>query len=198
MSTAEVDRHRLLEILDNRAKDFAAYAAGLCRKLAARPPAPSPAAIEAAFDAHLREWKKVPRPDETRQSDAEVRALMQQPMEIALVAAYAVDFGPAPAPEAASPLREPSQGPTEAPFATLVRNGIAKARAKHKNINSAHEAYAVILEELDEFWDVVKSQDWRATPADAATELVHVAAMAQRAYEDVVLNALAAKQAGKA
>lgn len=86
---------------------------------------------------------------------------------------------------------QPSQAPArgdapESPFAKLVREGLTRARAKHANMNSAHEAYAVILEELDEFWDIVKSQDWRATRADAAKELVHVAAMAQRAYEDVI------------
>ena len=33
-----------------------------------------------------------------------------------------------------------------------------RARTKHKPINSAHEGYAVILEELDEFWDEVKKK----------------------------------------
>src|SRR5881394_122331 len=66
--------------------------------VAALRPQPSEAAIDAAFDAHLREWKKVPRPDEMRQSDAEVRALMRKPIQVALMAAYAIDWAALEAP----------------------------------------------------------------------------------------------------
>jgi hypothetical protein len=58
------------------------------------------------------------------------------------------------------------------------------ARTKHPGvIASRHEAYSVILEELDEFWEEVKKQ----RPDDGAMlkELVQVAAMAVRAAEDL-------------
>jgi hypothetical protein len=62
---------------------------------------------------------------------------------------------------------------------------IVKARAKHRNIRSAHEAYAVILEELDEVWAEIKAQ--RYNPQQLLRELVQTAAMCQRAAEDLAL-----------
>jgi len=47
-----------------------------------------------------------------------------------------------------------------------------RARAKHGSFHSTHEAFAVILEELQEWWDTVKADK----PDDA--ELISVAAMA--------------------
>lgn len=47
--------------------------------------------------------------------------------------------------------------------------------------NSAHEGYAVILEELDELWDAVKANDAH----HARKEAVQVAAMAVRFLIDV-------------
>lgn len=71
-------------------------------------------------------------------------------------------------------------------FAEQVALELAKAREKHGDIKSAHEAYAVILEELDEVWDEVKSQKWDR--AQLLKELIQVAAMAQRAAEDLGLT----------
>lgn len=70
-------------------------------------------------------------------------------------------------------------------YAELVAQALAKARAKHAPMNSRHEAYAVILEELDEFWAEVKRQDGH--PLEMLQELVHVSAMCQRAAEDLGL-----------
>jgi hypothetical protein len=56
-------------------------------------------------------------------------------------------------------------------------------------MHSAHEAYAVILEELEEFWTEVKA----GTPSSPITagrmraELIQIAAMAIRAVEDLEL-----------
>lgn len=62
---------------------------------------------------------------------------------------------------------------------------VQRARAKHPQMNSIHEAYAVILEELDEFWDEVKkkSPDRKAL----SMELNQVAAMCIRARVDCAL-----------
>lgn len=56
----------------------------------------------------------------------------------------------------------------------LVRQEIQKARAKHAPMNSAHEGYAVILEELDEAWVEIKAD----RPESARKEMLQVAAMA--------------------
>lgn len=59
---------------------------------------------------------------------------------------------------------------------------VHKAQKKHKPMNSPHEAYAVILEELDEYWDEVKAD--RGKQKSARDELIQIAAMAVRALHD--------------
>jgi|JI10StandDraft_1071094.scaffolds.fasta_scaffold10620_9 uncharacterized Zn finger protein (UPF0148 family) len=70
-------------------------------------------------------------------------------------------------------------------IAEEVTSELKKAIAKHKSMNSAHEAYAVILEEVDEFWDEVKAQT--LDKAKAKKELLQISAMAQRAILDLGL-----------
>ena len=55
-----------------------------------------------------------------------------------------------------------------------VRGEYIRARGKHQPMNSGHEGYAVIAEELDELWDDVKRDDLPRAQAEA----VQVAAMA--------------------
>jgi len=79
---------------------------------------------------------------------------------------------------------------------------LAKARATHAPMNGHHEGYAVILEELDELWEVckrnthprdVQTREIMITPemcraqkrADMRKEALQVAAMAIRFIEDV-------------
>lgn len=64
-----------------------------------------------------------------------------------------------------------------------VTTELHRARSKFAPFNSAHEGYAVILEELDELWLEVK-----ANPPDVAQmreEAIQVAAMAMRFVLDV-------------
>jgi hypothetical protein len=70
-------------------------------------------------------------------------------------------------------------------FEGLQRLELAKARAKFPPINSAHEGYGVIMEEICEFFDEVR--DDRRGPQMLA-ELVQIAAMAQRCAEDLGLT----------
>jgi uncharacterized protein CbrC (UPF0167 family) len=65
---------------------------------------------------------------------------------------------------------------------------LVKARAKHAAMNSAHEGYAVILEELDELWDEIKAQV--QDKAKMRKEAIQVAAMAARFIQDVCDNNL--------
>jgi hypothetical protein len=71
-------------------------------------------------------------------------------------------------------------------FDKLVKAELEKARRKHPDsYPSAHYFYAVILEEVDEFWDLVKAQN--PDKAHMLKELVQIGAMAQRAAEDIGL-----------
>jgi hypothetical protein len=72
-------------------------------------------------------------------------------------------------------------------FAEDVLAEVYRARQKYPPINSPHEGYAVILEEVEEFWDEVKRRD-RLPDNFAAmgVELRQIAAMALRTYVDTV------------
>jgi hypothetical protein len=75
---------------------------------------------------------------------------------------------------------------TERPFAALVRRELERARRLHAPINSVHEGYAVLLEEVDEFWEHVKRRSSARVPREMLVELVQVAAMCQRVAEDTL------------
>ncbi len=63
----------------------------------------------------------------------------------------------------------------------LVVSELAKAEAEHKPYASAHEAYAVILEELDEFWEEVRMKRQFRNKENMLHELVQIATTAERA-----------------
>jgi len=63
------------------------------------------------------------------------------------------------------------------------RNEVKMSMDLHSSIKSSHEAYAVTLEELDEFWDEVKRV--RHNKELMRLELMHIAAMACRASIDL-------------
>lgn len=71
-----------------------------------------------------------------------------------------------------------------------------RATDMHGHMHSVHEAYAVILEELDEFWDEVKTKvPKEAGPLQRSIhrsrmqrELIHTAAMCCRAVIDLDLD----------
>lgn len=79
-----------------------------------------------------------------------------------------------------------------------VGEELDRARATHAPMNSHHEGYAVILEELDELWEVCKqnthaSHDTEANRehlrqrklASMRKEAIQIAAMAIRFVEDI-------------
>jgi hypothetical protein len=76
-------------------------------------------------------------------------------------------------------------------FAELVDYELHRAREKFPEpIHSLHEGYAVIKEELDEFWEEVKKQDSERNNDRLLEEIVQVAAMCQRVAEDELGNAV--------
>ena len=58
-----------------------------------------------------------------------------------------------------------------------------KARTKHAPMHSAHEGYAVILEELDELWEEVRKRE--PDKAKLRAEALQVAAMGMRFILDI-------------
>jgi hypothetical protein len=66
-----------------------------------------------------------------------------------------------------------------------VEHEVARAVAKFPPMHSAHEAYAVILEELDELWDEVKKKQRDRDRSLLRKEAMQVAAMAIRFMTDV-------------
>lgn len=76
--------------------------------------------------------------------------------------------------------------------ATLVARKVVDelngAMDKHAPMNSAHEAYAVILEEVEEFWAEVMKRREERDPIAMAMELRQIAAMAMRAIIDLELD----------
>jgi len=64
-----------------------------------------------------------------------------------------------------------------------VEEELGRAQDKFSPFNSAHEGYAVILEELDELWQEVK--DKTGEPHKMREEAIQVAAMAVRFVIDV-------------
>lgn len=80
-------------------------------------------------------------------------------------------------------------------FQELVVEELGKARQGHGAMNSAHEGYAVLLEEVDELWDEVRKKRDERNHALMLKELVQIAAMAQRMAEDVVIPKIAALRA---
>ncbi len=61
---------------------------------------------------------------------------------------------------------------------------LTKAINSYKSFNSAHEGYAVILEELDELWDEVKKKPSKVDIEKMRKEAIQVAAMAIRFIND--------------
>jgi hypothetical protein len=79
-------------------------------------------------------------------------------------------------------------------LAGQVEAEMARAVNLHAPIHSAHESYAVILEELDEYWELVKINPKKLNETDRAirlekmcNELMQIAAMCLRSTADLNL-----------
>lgn len=66
-----------------------------------------------------------------------------------------------------------------------IGDEVKRAEKLHKPINSLHEGYAVIAEEMDEFWDQVKLRSEKRDPVSVRTELIQTAAMCVRTILNV-------------
>lgn len=70
-------------------------------------------------------------------------------------------------------------------FAAMVDAELKRACSKHPAFPTLHHGYAVLLEEVDEFWDEVKKREPDAT--ELLSELVQTATMCLRFHEDLVV-----------
>lgn len=70
-----------------------------------------------------------------------------------------------------------------------VAEELDRALRKHGKMASAHEGYAVILEELDELWDEIKVRQSKRRPKKMKREAIQVAAMAMRFVLEVCNHA---------
>ena len=66
----------------------------------------------------------------------------------------------------------------------LISAEFDRATAKFGSFNSAHEGYAILLEEVDELWDYIKKNHI----ANSLDEAVQVGAMALRYLIDIGKN----------
>lgn len=68
-------------------------------------------------------------------------------------------------------------------FLSDVKDEVARARGMYPDFNSAHEGFAIILEEVDE----LKAEVWKRTHDKEAMlkECLHIAAMAMRFAEEI-------------
>lgn len=80
-------------------------------------------------------------------------------------------------------LRAAPAGQLDADIA-LVAAEVKNARANWPAFNSAHEGYAVLLEEVDELWDHIKTNQKRRDLPAMRKEAMQVAAMALRFMGD--------------
>jgi NTP pyrophosphatase (non-canonical NTP hydrolase) len=72
-------------------------------------------------------------------------------------------------------------------FQAAADQTLKAARKKHsKPYSSLHEGYAVLLEEVEEFWQEVKKQSQDRDRLKLMQELLQIAAVAHRIAEDVV------------
>ena len=79
-------------------------------------------------------------------------------------------------------------------FRKLVEKELAKARGKYGKQASVHEGYAILLEEVDEFWEHVRAKSHKRNYKELLGELVQIASSAQKTAEDVVIPRIKRKR----
>lgn len=66
------------------------------------------------------------------------------------------------------------------PFLEEVRTELERAKV-HGSFHSVHEAYAVILEEVDELWEIARQKREHRDLSQLRRELIQIATMAWKA-----------------
>ena len=66
-----------------------------------------------------------------------------------------------------------------------IKDELLRAKRHEDKFHSAHEAYGVILEELEEFWDHCKQKKKDRSHMEMYTELIQIAAMAIKSVDSL-------------
>lgn len=66
-----------------------------------------------------------------------------------------------------------------------IKDELQRAKVHGESFSSLHEAYAVILEELDEVWEVTKLKRKNRDREELRKEFVQIAAMAVKAIDSL-------------
>lgn len=72
-------------------------------------------------------------------------------------------------------------------FLEMLHAEFRSACQKNRPLNSLHEAYAVLAEEVDELWDEVRKKRSKRDRLNMLKELVQIASCAWRAANDLGL-----------
>lgn len=73
------------------------------------------------------------------------------------------------------------------PELLFIEKELQKAKFRFpEKINSYHEAYAILLEEVDEFWEEVKKNENERSKKQLSLEILQVATVAIRIYQDLL------------
>lgn len=67
----------------------------------------------------------------------------------------------------------------------MIDAEVERAKRHGEKFASLHEAYAVILEELDEVWDITRQKRRERVVLDLRMELIQIAAMAVKALDSM-------------
>lgn len=66
-----------------------------------------------------------------------------------------------------------------------IADEVIRTTEIHGEFASAHECYGVLLEEVDELWDIVKQKQKNRSREALRLELVQIAAMAIKGIESI-------------
>ncbi len=66
-----------------------------------------------------------------------------------------------------------------------IDSEVERAKMHGVKFSSLHEAYAVILEELDEVWDITRQKRRERSAVELRNEFVQIGAMAVKALESM-------------
>lgn len=78
---------------------------------------------------------------------------------------------------------------TDDPFLLTLLGELADAEATWPPIHSHHEGYAVLLEEVEEYWEIVRQKEHLRHPQAMYRELVQIATVAWRIVRSLGLMA---------
>lgn len=75
--------------------------------------------------------------------------------------------------------------PTRSDIYDNIRHEVSRSEKHGNTFRSLHEAYAVLLEEVDELWDITRLKKRDRSRDAIEVELIQIAAMAVKALQSV-------------